>query len=87
MKYAKTIVVSLGAILTVCTAAFADDLLSMDETGTIISVVIVQGLTIWGVFQKRNKGYGITDAEKAEIFRDGWRAGAHQNNLPQKAGE
>lgn len=57
MKYAKAIVASLGAILTVCTAAFADDLLSMDETGTIISVVIVQGITVWGVFQKRNKGY------------------------------
>lgn len=61
-KYAKSIVAAIGAVVTVCTAAFADDILSVDETGTIVSVLIVQGITVFTVFKKRNKGYVDTGA-------------------------
>lgn len=57
MKTAKAIVAAVSAIATVGTAAFADDILSLDETGTIISVVIVQAIGVYSVWKVRNKGY------------------------------
>ena len=57
MKTAKAVAAGISAIATVFTAAFADDILSIDETGTIISVVIVQGIGVYSVWKVRNKGY------------------------------
>lgn len=57
MKTAKAVVAGIGAIVTVLTAAFADNVLSMDETGTIVSTLVVQGITVATVWKMRNKGY------------------------------
>lgn len=57
MKTAKAIAAGIGAIATVCTAAFADDILQTDETGTIISTFVVQAITVYSVWKLRNKGY------------------------------
>lgn len=57
MKTAKAIAAGVSAIATVCTAAFADNVLNVDETGTIISVVIVQAIGVYSVWKVRNKGY------------------------------
>lgn len=57
MKTAKAVVAAIGGIATILTAALADNVLNMDETSTIISTVIVQGITVYGVWKTRNKGY------------------------------
>lgn len=57
MKTAKALAAAVSAIATVCTAAFADDILQVDETGTIISVVIVQAIGVYSIWKVRNKGY------------------------------
>lgn len=54
MKYTKAIVAAVGAAISVLTVALADNLFSMSEVGTLISVLIEQGLLVWGVFQLRN---------------------------------
>lgn len=54
-KTTKTIAAAIGGIATILTAAFADNVLSVDETGTIISTVIVQGITVLSVYKLRNK--------------------------------
>ncbi len=54
-KYAKAIVAAVGAIVSVLTAAYADDIFNASEIGTVIAVLIEQGVTVWGVFQARNQ--------------------------------
>ena len=54
MKYAKAIAAAVGSILTVLTAALADDVMSMDETGTLVSTIVTAGLTVLAVFGTRN---------------------------------
>lgn len=56
MRFAKAIVAASGAVLSVLTAAFADDIFSASEIGTVIAVLVEQGLTVWGVYQARNSG-------------------------------
>lgn len=76
MKYAKGIVAALGAILTVCTAAFADNSLSTDETGSIIATVVVQGITIAGVIAAKNKGYVYApETQPADQLNADWKDG------------
>lgn len=52
---AKATVAAIGGIATILTAALADNVLNMDETGTIISTVVVQGIVVWSVWKTRNK--------------------------------
>ena len=54
-KRTKAIAAAIGGIATILTATLADDILSVDETGTIISTVVVQGITVWSVWKVRNK--------------------------------
>lgn len=55
MTTAKATAAAIGGIATILTAAFADNILSVDETGTIISTVIVQAITVWSVWKVRNR--------------------------------
>lgn len=55
MTTAKAVAAALGGIATILTATFADDIISVDETGTLISTVIVQGITVWSVWKVRNR--------------------------------
>lgn len=55
MKYAKAIMAALGSILTVLTAALADDVLSLDEVGTLASTVITAALTVFAVWRVPNQ--------------------------------
>lgn len=57
MRIAKTVVASVGAIVTVLTAAFADNVFSASEMGTTISCLIEQGITVYAVYKVRNKGF------------------------------
>lgn len=66
MKTAKAITAGIGAIVTVLTAAFADDILNVDETGTIVSTLVVQGITVALVWKNRNKGY-VYDSAKYQV--------------------
>ena len=66
MKTAKAITAGIGAIVTVLTAAFADDILNVDETGTIVSTVVVQAITVVLVWNNRNKGY-VYDPAKYQV--------------------
>lgn len=51
----KAVASAIGGIATVLTAVFADNILSVDETGTLISMLVVQGITVWSVWKLRNK--------------------------------
>jgi hypothetical protein len=57
MKTAKAVVTAVGAIVTVLTAALADNVFNASETGTTIACVVEQGITVWTVWKMRNKGY------------------------------
>jgi hypothetical protein len=54
MKYAKALAAGIGSVLTVLTAALADDVLSMDETGTLVSTLVTAALTVYAVFKTSN---------------------------------
>lgn len=55
MRYAKAIVAALGSVLTVVTAALADDVFSVDEIGTVVSSAITAALTVLAVFSVPNQ--------------------------------
>lgn len=55
MTTAKAVAAAMGGIATILTAAFADNVLNVDETGTIISTIIVQGIAVWSVWKVRNR--------------------------------
>lgn len=51
----KAVVAAVGTVVTALTAALADDVLSVDETGNVIAVVIAAAATIYGVYRVPNK--------------------------------
>lgn len=51
----KAVVAAIGTVVTATLAAFADDVLSVDETGTVIATVIAAAATIYGVYRVPNK--------------------------------
>lgn len=57
MKIAKAVIAGTGAIVSILTLAFADDVVNASEAGTITAVIVEQAIMVWGVFQIRNKGY------------------------------
>lgn len=57
---AKAVVGAVGTITTALNAAFADDVLSVDEAGHVISVTINAGITVWAIWKVRNKPTGRT---------------------------
>lgn len=69
MKYAKAIAAAVGAVVTVLTVVLADDVLSVDETGTLIAVTFEQILTLLIVFGLRNRGYVWRPADYDREFQ------------------
>jgi hypothetical protein len=55
MKIAKAIIAAFGTTLTALTVAFADDVLSVEEFGTIASTVVVGAAAVWAVWKVPNK--------------------------------
>ncbi|MBM7788843.1 hypothetical protein [Tenggerimyces flavus] len=51
----KAVVGAVGTVVTALTAAFADNVLGVDELGHVISVVVAAGVTIYGVWRVPNK--------------------------------
>lgn len=54
MRIAKAIAAATGTVVTALTAAFADDVLSVDETGQIVATVVTAALTVYAVYKVRN---------------------------------
>lgn len=61
MRIAKAVAAALGAVATVATAALADDVLDMSETGKLIATLIEAALTVWAVYQVPNRPPGEPD--------------------------
>ncbi len=55
MKIAKAVVAAVGSVITVLTAALADDVLSLDETGGIVASAIVAAGTVYAVWAVPNR--------------------------------
>lgn len=55
MKIAKALVAAVGSIVTVLTGALADDVLSVDETGSVVATVVTAVLTVWAVWAVPNR--------------------------------
>lgn len=51
----KAVVAAVGTVVTALTAAFADDVLNVDEAGNIVAVVVSAGVTIYGVWRVPNQ--------------------------------
>jgi hypothetical protein len=52
---AKAYVAFVALVVEALTAAFADDVLSLEETGHVISTLVVAAAGAWSVFRVRNK--------------------------------
>lgn len=55
MKTAKAVVAGVGMVVTVLTAALADDVFNATETGTLVATLIEAGATVWAVWGVRNQ--------------------------------
>lgn len=56
MRIAKAIVAAVGAVCTVLTAAFADDVFQASETATVLATVVESAVMIWAVYRVPNQG-------------------------------
>lgn len=54
-KAAKTVVAAVGTVVTGLSAAFADDVLSVDETGNLVATIIAGVLTVAAVWRVPNR--------------------------------
>jgi hypothetical protein len=52
---AKTIAAAIGALATVVAGVFADDVLGVDEVGTLISALVAAAGTVYAVFRVPNR--------------------------------
>lgn len=52
---AKAWMAAVGTLLMALSVAFADDVLSMGETGTIVTVLVESALTVFAVYKVENK--------------------------------
>lgn len=52
---AKAVVAAAGTVVTALTAAFADDVVELNELGNVAAVVIAAGVTIYGVWRVPNQ--------------------------------
>jgi hypothetical protein len=55
MTKAKAITSAIGAVVSVLTLAFADDVFNASEAGTVAAVVVEQALTIFAVYRVPNR--------------------------------
>lgn len=51
---AKAWVAALGSLLMALSVAFADDVVSVGETGTVVTVLIEAALTVFAVYRVPN---------------------------------
>lgn len=54
MRFAKALVAAVGSVVTVLSAALADDVLDVSETGTIVATAVTAALTVYGVWRVPN---------------------------------
>lgn len=54
-RVAKAVVAGVGTVVTVLTAAFADDVVSLDETATLVATLVTAAATVYGVYKVENK--------------------------------
>lgn len=54
MRTAKAVVAALGTVVTVLTAALADDVVNAGETGTLIATLIEAAATVYAVWRVPN---------------------------------
>lgn len=54
MEFAKAAVAAVGTVVTALTAALADNVLDVNEVGTVLSTVVVAGLTVYAVWRVPN---------------------------------
>lgn len=54
MKIAKAVAAAVGTIVTVLTAALADDVLDISETSALVSAVVTGALTVYAVYRVPN---------------------------------
>ncbi len=55
MRYAKAIVAAVGALATALTGALADNVLSVDETGTLVAALVAGAATVYAVYATPNR--------------------------------
>lgn len=55
MKIAKAVVAAVGTLTTVLTAALADDVLDVSETGSLVSALILGALSVYAVWRVPNR--------------------------------
>ena len=55
MTKAKAINAAVGAVVSILTAAFADEVFSASETSRVVAVLVEQAITVWAVWRVPNK--------------------------------
>lgn len=55
MEKAKAVAAALGLVVTALSAAFADDVLDVSETGQIVATVITGALSVYAVWRVPNR--------------------------------
>lgn len=75
--YWKTVVGAVGTVVTALNAALADNVLSLDETGHVVSVVLSAAVTIWGIWRVPNKPDEARRVNSSQVF-----ASAKQRTAP-----
>lgn len=55
MKAAKAVVAAVGTVATAVSAMLADNVFDFNEVGTLVTVVLVAGASVWGVYEARNR--------------------------------
>jgi hypothetical protein len=55
VKYAKAWAAAAGTVVTVLTAALADNVFDLSDTTTLVTTVIEAGATIYAVYKVKNK--------------------------------
>jgi len=52
---AKAVTAAIFAVVTVLTAAFADDVFGASEVGTVVATLVEQAIGVWAVWRVPNK--------------------------------
>lgn len=55
MRTAKAWVSAVGTVVTALSAAFADDVLSNNETAGLVSTAVLAALSVYAVYKTPNK--------------------------------
>lgn len=66
MDKAKAIVAAIGMVVTVLTAILADNVFDANEVGTLVTVLIEAGATVWAVWRVPNAGFVKTGTKQVK---------------------